>query len=83
MRTKGQTHCNGTKYIFLRYLSELSLFLRISPQFKYLAALKKFLCITDLRRERSRVSLMPLIEIKYLLTVKIFKEKKKLLKSSH
>lgn len=42
----------GLKYVLLRYLPELSLFLRISPRIKYLKALKrKLLYIVDLKRD--------------------------------
>lgn len=45
--------------MFLRHLSELSLVLRISPQFKYLTALKrKLLYIIDLREKRFRLSFL-------------------------
>lgn len=42
----------GLKYVLLRYLPELSLFLRISPRIKYFKTLKrKLLYIIDLKRD--------------------------------
>lgn len=42
----------GLKYVLLRYLPELSLFLKIRPRIKYVKTLKrKLLYIIDLRRD--------------------------------